>query len=68
MIQVDHFSVAFQWHCSIFAAALIFALSADFYKNEQHHLSDYLAILLFVLMRRHGPVQLFEFSDALPGH
>src|SRR4030095_10633726 len=57
MMHVDHFSVAFGG-LSIFAAALIFALSSDYYKDEQHHLSDYLAILVFVLC---GTLVLFSF-------
>ena len=57
MMHVDHFSIAFSG-LSIFAAALIFAMSADFYKDEQQHLSDYLAILLFILC---GALILFSF-------
>ncbi|MFZ1675763.1 MAG: NADH-quinone oxidoreductase subunit N [Saprospiraceae bacterium] len=57
MMRVDHFSIAFSG-LSIFTAALIFALSSDFYKDEPHHLSDYLAILLFVLS---GTLVLFSF-------
>lgn len=57
MMRVDHFSVAFSG-LAIFAAALIFAMSGDFYKNEQHHLSDYMAILIFVLT---GALVLFSF-------
>ncbi len=57
MMRVDHFSVAFSG-LAIFAAALIFAMSGPFYKNEQHHLSDYMAILLFVLC---GALVLFSF-------
>lgn len=57
MIRIDHFSVAFSG-LSIFTAALIFALSADFYKDEPHHLSDYLAILVFILS---GTLVLFSF-------
>ena len=59
MMLVDHFSVAFN-AILIFASALIFVLSADFYKNEQHHLSDYLAILLFILS---GAMVLTSFSS-----
>jgi NADH-quinone oxidoreductase subunit N len=59
MIQVDSFTVAFN-AILISAAALIFALSADFYKDEQHHLSDYLAILLFILS---GAMVLTSFSS-----
>src|SRR5690349_11795322 len=57
MMRVDHFSIAFSG-LSIFSAALIFALSSYFYKDEPHHLSDYLAILLFILC---GTLILFSF-------
>jgi NADH-quinone oxidoreductase subunit N len=59
MMQVDQFTVAFN-AILISAAALVFALSADFYKEEQHHLSDYLAILLFILC---GAMVLTSFSS-----
>lgn len=59
MIRVDNFSVAFSG-LSIFTAMLIFSLSHDFYKNEQHHLSDYLAILIFILA---GALVLFSFTN-----
>jgi len=59
MMQVDHFTVAFNG-LLIGAAALIFALSGNFYKDEQHHLSDYLAILLFILS---GAMVLTTFSN-----
>ena len=57
MMHIDQFSVAFSG-LSIFTAGLIFALSADFYKDEPQHLSDYLAILLFVLS---GALILFSY-------
>jgi NADH-quinone oxidoreductase subunit N len=57
MMRVDRFSVAFSG-LAIITAALIFALCGHFYKNEQHHLSDYLAILLFILT---GALVLFSF-------
>ncbi len=57
MMRVDNFSVAFSG-LAIFTAALIFMMSGDFYKNEQHHLSDYLAILVFILT---GALVLFSF-------
>ncbi len=59
MVKVDHFSVAFSG-LSIFLAALIFLMSHDYYKNEQHHLSDYLSILLFILC---GALILFNFNN-----
>lgn len=59
MMQVDHFSVAFNG-ILIFASALLLALSGDFYKNEQQHLSDYLAILIFILC---GAMVLTSYSN-----
>jgi NADH-quinone oxidoreductase subunit N len=59
MMQVDRFAVAFN-AILICASALIFALSANYYKNEQHHLSDYLAILVFILC---GAMVLTTFSS-----
>ena len=57
MMRIDKFSVAFSG-LSIFTAALIFMMTGSFYKNEQHHFSDYLAILLFILS---GALILFSF-------
>ena len=57
MMRIDNFSVGFSG-LAIFTALLIFMMSGDFYKNEQHHLSDYLAILMFVLT---GALILFSF-------
>lgn len=48
MIRVDHFSVAFS-ALVLVIGLMIFMLSADYYKNEQNHISDYLAILIFTL-------------------
>lgn len=59
MMRVDNFSIAFSG-LSIFTAALIFAMCGDFYKTEQQHLSDYLAILLFVLT---GSLVLFSYNN-----
>ncbi len=59
MMRVDSYSIAFSG-LSIFTAMLIFALTGNFYKNEEHHLSDYLAILVFVLT---GALVLFSFYN-----
>jgi NADH-quinone oxidoreductase subunit N len=48
MVRIDHFSVAFS-SLVLIIGLLIFVLSADYYKNEQQHISDYLAILIFTL-------------------
>ena len=61
MMQVDKFTVAFNG-LLIGAAALLFTLSADFYKDEQHHLSDYLAILIFILT---GAMVLTSFANLI---
>jgi NADH-quinone oxidoreductase subunit N len=59
MIRVDHFSVAFN-ALVLIIGSLIILLSADYYKNEQHHLSDYLAILIFTLC---GALIMLSFSN-----
>lgn len=59
MMQVDSFTVSFN-AILISAGALVFALSADYYKNEQQHISDYLAILVFILC---GAIVLTSFSS-----
>jgi len=59
MIVVDHFTVAFNG-LLIGAAALLLMLAGGFYKDEQHHLSDYLAILLFIVS---GAMVLTSFSN-----
>jgi NADH-quinone oxidoreductase subunit N len=59
MLRVDNFSVAFSG-LAIVIAGLIFVLSADFYKNDEKHISDYLTILLFVLC---GALIMFSFSN-----
>jgi len=59
MMRVDNFSVAFSG-LAIVLSALIFVLSADFYHNEEKHISDYLAILVFTLC---GAMIMFSFSN-----
>ena len=59
MLQVDHFAVAFN-AILIGAAALLFTLSGNFYKDEPQHLSDYLAILIFILC---GAMVLTSFTS-----
>jgi NADH-quinone oxidoreductase subunit N len=59
MMRVDNFSVAFSG-LSIVLAVLIFILSADFYKNDQKHISDYLAIIVFILC---GALVMFSFAN-----
>lgn len=59
MMRVDHFSVAFS-ALVLIIGMLIFMLSADYYKNEQHHISDYLAILIFTLC---GALIMLSYSN-----
>ena len=57
MMRVDNYSVAFSG-LAIVISAFIFVLSADFYKEDEKHISDYLAILIFVLS---GSLIMFSF-------
>ena len=59
MLRIDHFSVAFNG-VLIVAAGLLFTMSHDFYQHEQHHLSDYLTIIIFILC---GAMVLTSFSN-----
>lgn len=59
MMRVDSYSVAFSG-LAIFASILFFLLAGDFYRNERQHLSDYLAILIFILA---GALLLFTFRN-----
>lgn len=59
MMQVDHFSMAFS-ALAIFLTALIILMGSDYYRNEQHHLSDYLSIFIFILC---GTLILFSFNN-----
>ncbi len=59
MVHTDHFTVAFNG-LLIFAAGLLFTMSHDFYRDEQHHLSDYMAIIVFILC---GAMVLTSFSN-----
>lgn len=59
MLKVNPFSVAFSG-LAIVISALIFVMSADYYKNEPKHLSDYLAILVFILC---GALIMFSYAN-----
>ena len=59
MMGMDHYSVAFNG-IAIVLTALIIGLSADFYKKEPHHLTDYLAIIIFILC---GAMVLFSYNN-----
>ena len=61
MMRIDHFSIAFSG-LSIITAMMIFAMSGYVYKDEQNHLSDYLAILIFILC---GSLILFSYWNLI---
>jgi NADH-quinone oxidoreductase subunit N len=57
MIRFDNTSIAFS-SLAIFITALIFMLAIDYYKTEEHHISDFASILLFTLS---GALILFSY-------
>ncbi|MDP1728097.1 MAG: NADH-quinone oxidoreductase subunit N [Bacteroidota bacterium] len=59
MLQVDNFSVAFG-SLAIFITLLVFILSSEYYADQEHHISDYMTILCFVLV---GALMMFSFSN-----
>jgi len=59
MMKVDSYSVAFSG-LAIFLTFLLLIMAGDFYKNEEHHLSDYLSIIVFILA---GILVLFSFNN-----
>lgn len=59
MVVIDNYSVAFS-ALLIVLAIFILILSANFYKNEESRLSDYLAILIFTLC---GALALVSFGN-----
>lgn len=59
MLRVDNFSVAFGG-LAIFITLLVFILSSEYYAQEEHHLSDYMAILTFILA---GALMMFSYSN-----
>ncbi len=59
MLRVDNFSVAFGG-LAIFITLLVFVLSSEFYAGEDNHISDYMAILCFILA---GALMMFSFSN-----
>ncbi len=59
MVVIDNFSVAFS-ALLILLALFIIILSADFYKNEENRISDYLAIIIFTLC---GALALVSFGN-----
>lgn len=61
MMRIDQFTVAFSG-LAIFTAALLFMMAHNFYKNDPEHLSDYLAIILFILT---GALVMFSFWNLI---
>jgi NADH-quinone oxidoreductase subunit N len=59
MMETNTFSAAFS-ALAIVITGLIIAMSGDFYKKEEHHISDYIAILIFILC---GAMVLFGFTN-----
>ncbi len=59
MVRTDNFSVAFG-SLAIIITGLVIALSSDYYKNEQNHISDYMAIIIFTLV---GGLVLLSYSN-----
>lgn len=59
MMETNTFSAAFS-ALAIVITGLIIAMSGHFYKKEEHHISDYIAIILFILC---GAMVLFGFTN-----
>ncbi len=48
MLEISNFTVAFN-ALAIFITLLIAMLASEYYSDEEHHISDYMAIMTFVL-------------------
>ena len=59
MVQVDNFSVAFSG-LAIFITLLLFILASEFYAASDTHISDYSAIIVFILC---GALMMFNFNN-----
>jgi NADH-quinone oxidoreductase subunit N len=59
MLRVDNFSVAFGG-LAIFTAMLVLIMSGDYYQKEQGYISDFTAILVFILV---GGLMMLSFSN-----
>ena len=57
MMRVDKYAMGFS-ALAIFISAMIFMMSYDYYKNEQHYISDYLTVMVFALV---GALVLFSY-------
>jgi NADH-quinone oxidoreductase subunit N len=59
MVRIDNFSVAFSG-LAIFVTLLVFILATDYYAADQNHISDYMAILTFILV---GALMMFNYAN-----
>ncbi len=59
MLRVDNFSVAFGG-LAIFATLLVLIMSGDYYQKEQGYISDFTAILIFILV---GGLMMLSFAN-----
>lgn len=59
MMETSHYSVAFNG-LALFLTFMIILLAGKFYQREEQHLSDYLAIIIFILS---GTTVLFTFNN-----
>lgn len=61
MIVQDKFTMAFT-AMAIFITMLLFMLGSEYYQNDEKHISDYSAIMLFILC---GALMMFQFNNLL---
>lgn len=59
MVISDHFGTGFSALAIVLTGLIVLQASA-YYQNEQHHLSDYLSIFIFILC---GTLVLFSFNN-----
>jgi NADH-quinone oxidoreductase subunit N len=59
MLRVDNFSVAFGG-LAIFTSMLVLIMSGDYYQKEQGYISDFTAILVFILV---GGLMMLSFAN-----
>ncbi len=59
MLRVDNFSVAFGG-LAIFTSLLILIMSGEYYQKEQGYISDFTAILVFILV---GGLMMLSFAN-----
>jgi NADH:ubiquinone oxidoreductase subunit 2 (subunit N) len=59
MLRVDNFSVGFG-ALAIFTTLLVLIMASDFYQNDQNHISDFMAIITFILV---GALMMLSFAN-----